>query len=470
MSAVGLLDACEDPELFGLDLWPRQRELLGSAADHRLNVWALGRRAGKSTMAAVICLHGCLFRPDLDAMVRPGERRYSVAVATNVAQARLLVAAARTIVERSPLLAGMVTSANDDEITFSNNTAFRAFPCSSRGARGWPISTFAMDEAAHFLTETDGYQTADRVWQALAPSTAQFGDAARIVVCSTPYGSEGLFADLHGRASAGDLAGAVAHHASTAEANPTIGAEFLAAERERDASSFAQEYGAEFSSSGDAYIDWDLVRPPVERGPLKPTDGKGWVIGLDPAFSRDPFGLAIVGRHPTERRRLVVARVEAYKSRGAFPGPLPQIVGLARSFGARIVTDQYEKEPVSDYLARHGFRPRVHGMTAETKTEVYSALRARLEDESLELYSHEPLIAELKRLRTKFSAGRAAVVNPRVGGSHGDIAQALALAVYELRRGDGSRGVLRVGRRTHDVLGRRLNQPHLEIPGGKWRP
>ncbi len=57
----------------------------------------------------------------------------------------------------------------------------------------------------------------------------------------------------------------------------------------------------------------------------------------------------------------------------------------------------------------------------------------------LELYEEPDLVAELRRLRTRYAAGRASVENPRVGGSHGDIAQALALAVYELdRHGGGS--------------------------------
>src|SRR5207247_1513578 len=136
-------------------------------------------------------------------------------------------------------------------------TALRAFPCSSRGGRGWPISTLVMDEAGHFLTETDGFQTADRVWEALVPSTAQFGDAARVIVSSTPYGTEGLFADLYGKAESGELSDAAAHHATTAQANPTIAAQFLAAEQARDPDAYRQEYEAEFTGSGDAYLDFD---------------------------------------------------------------------------------------------------------------------------------------------------------------------------------------------------------------------
>ena len=192
MTTPSIVQACDDPELFGFELYPRQRELLAALeAGPRIAVWALGRRSGKTTLAALAALHSCLFCPDLDALVRRGERRYSVGVATNQSQARLLVQAARSIVEGSPLLAALVCTDNEDSIGFElpsgARTELRAFACNSRGARGWPISFLVMDEAAHFLSEADGWQAADRVFAALIPATAQFGNAARIVV-SSPRG------------------------------------------------------------------------------------------------------------------------------------------------------------------------------------------------------------------------------------------------------------------------------------------
>jgi hypothetical protein len=131
---VGLLAACDDPALFGFPLWPRQRDLLAAVeAGPRLQVWALGRRSGKTTLAALAALWDCLLRPELDALVRPGERRHAVAAATNMRQARLFVAAARSVVEASPLLAEMVEGSTEDEITFVNGTAVSAFPCSVAG-------------------------------------------------------------------------------------------------------------------------------------------------------------------------------------------------------------------------------------------------------------------------------------------------------------------------------------------------
>src|SRR6202035_4376854 len=197
------------------------------------------------TLAALCCLWDALLRPELDALVRPGETRFAVAIATNHAQARLIVNAARSIVERSPLLAPLVEGSTDDEIRFvlpsGARTAIKAFPCTSRGGRGWPISTLVMDEAAHFM-DSDGFQAAERGWGALTPSTAQFGPQARIILCSTPYGTAGLFADMHARASAGEVPDAESQHATSAQVNPTLDADFLAREEQRDPDNFRSEY------------------------------------------------------------------------------------------------------------------------------------------------------------------------------------------------------------------------------------
>jgi hypothetical protein len=436
-----LVAACDDERLLGLELWPRQRDLLAAVEQGpRMHVWALGRRSGKTLMAALACVWDATLRPELDAMVRPGETRYAVAVATNVRQARLLVAAARSIVERSPVLAGLLESASEDELRLrlpsGARTAVAAFPCSSRGGRGWPISTLIMDEAAHFLSETEGPQVADRVFAALAPSTAQFDGRARVIVCSTPYGPDGLFARLLGDAQDGKLLGAVAQHATTAEMNPTITAEFLAMEEARDPISFRAEYLAELVAAGDAFID--LERAKVGgRDVAPPEAGTGWVCGLDPAFASrgDAFGVALVGESRVTKGELVVGPVLALRPDREFMATLARVADTAAFYGAKVVTDQYSAEAIVDFLRRRRLDVRKHSMSATSKTDVFSELRARLYERTLILPDDPDLLAELRRLQTRFRAGSAAVTNPRVGGSHGDRAQALALATFEHSQG-----------------------------------
>jgi hypothetical protein len=286
-----------------------------------------------------------------------------------------------------------------------------------------------MDEAAHFLTENEGDRAAERVWESLVPSTAQFGDEARIILSSTPYGSSGLFHDMWTRADAGEIGDAVAQHATTAQVNGTITSAFLAAEEARDPDSFRAEYLAEFTSSGDAFLDFsriDLAGAPVAR----PEDAYTWVAGLDPAFSKDPFGVALVGR--TDDGRYVVGPVSALRAEGDFSGPVDEAAALAKEYGAVCVTDQFSQAAVVERLRHHhALQVRVNAMTALSKTAMFQSLKAVLYSGALILPDHPALVGELRRLRTKYSAGAAGVVNPRVGGSHGDMAQALALAVSE---------------------------------------
>jgi len=441
-ASAGLVAACRDDGLLAFPLWERQQALLATVErGPRLHVWALGRRSGKTTMAALVALWDCLLRPELSALVRPGERRYAVAVATNLRQARLFLHAARSIVERSPLLAGLVESDTEDEILFKNGTALAAFPATSRGARGWPISTLLFDEAAHMI-DTEGNQAAEPLWRALVPSTAQFGDHARLIVASTPYGTEGMFAELHAKATSGELEDARAEQATSAEMNPTLDPAFLSREHARDPENFRSEYMAEFVGGGGAFLDAQRIADAVlDRGELTPEQGTLWVAGLDPAFTSDPFGLALVGRDLDNPHKLVLGVTRAWVPRGRADSfeerrsvedeVLAEVAGVCRSYGASVVTDQHVAPAVVDRLRRAGLNVRTVPMTAQSKTAAFSELRARLYTRSLELYDEPTLLAELRRLRTRYTAGAASVVNPRVGGSHGDMAQALALAVLE---------------------------------------
>jgi hypothetical protein len=395
-------------------------------------------------MAALVGLWDCLLRPELDGMVRPGERRYAVAVATNLRQARLFVRAALSIVERSPL-ASLIESVSDDELLFTNATALTAFPCTSRGIRGWPISSLLMDEAAHFL-DSEGNQAAEPVYRALMPSTAQFGNAARILIASTPYGRDGLFAEMHQRASSGELRDAVAHHATTQQINPTITKEFLEQERERDPDGFEGEYEAQFLSGGLAFIERDRLLEVVDedRAELPPTEIRGAVLGFDPSFSRDPAAVCVVGRDVWDHNLLVLAHAErwvpakkrTFKTKGEQEDQqalvLDAVAALAKRYKARVVTDQHLPGVVTAGLSDRGVYATVKSWTPANKTAAFKALRARIYGRSLELYNEPQLLNEIQRLRVNYRPGSAEVVNPRSGDSHGDMVVALALAVNEL--------------------------------------
>ncbi len=117
---------------------------------------AAGRRGGKTRCAAAGAIHNLLLCPELDALVAPGERRYAVSIANNQAQARIFLDHAHALVKASPTLAGEIVSVTANQIEFRGGRVLAAFPCTARGARGWPISYLCLDEFGHFLDVEDG--------------------------------------------------------------------------------------------------------------------------------------------------------------------------------------------------------------------------------------------------------------------------------------------------------------------------
>jgi hypothetical protein len=434
-----LVEACDDKRLFGITLTPKQRELLSEVESdgNFMHVWALGRRSGKSLLGAIIGLHFCLLRPDLAAGVRPREARYAVCVATSLRQASVFLEMAHSIVESSPAFNGFVENVTDTEIEFKGRTRLAAFPATGRGVRGRPIMALLLDECAHML-DTDGNQAAEPIYRALVPSTAQFGSEARVVVASSPYGADGFFANLYQRAQAGEMPGTVARHGTTAEMNPAISPSFLAAEEQRDPEGFQSEYVALFRSTGEAYLDLARLEAAVGKRTreLRPDELHQPVAALDAAFTRDTCALAIVGRDPSDQRRLRLGLVRSWAPEGGelgFTGLLDEVARVCHDHGVRdIYVDQFCSVPVREHLRGHGLNAAEVTMTASSKSAIYGALKARIYDGSLELYRHEPLLAELKRLEANFQAGQANVRIRRLGSSHGDLVQAVALACSRL--------------------------------------
>ncbi len=447
--SVSLVEACDDPDLLGgVELWPTQRELLKGVDEHRVSAWAVGRRGGKSTCLAAIGVHACTLRPSLRRFLRDGERGYAVVIGVNVRQARLVLRAAREMVERSPLLGPLLVSASEDELVFrsdGNEMAFSAFPCTSRGARGWPIAALLLDEFAHHV-DGEGNSAAESVWRALSPSVAQFGTEGRIIASSTPWGSEGAFATLHAQASSGEIPDAVAFQVSSEDANPTLDAAFMAAERARDPEAAKSEFDALFVAGGASFFDGDNLRAAVTLpGELRPRDATSWVAGLDPAFASDVFAVVLVGVDRRDRRRLLVGMVRGWlppkrkagsldEARVIEDATLAEVASLVRTFKATAVTDQFKSAGVAERLRRLGVRVRVEPMTASSKDAAFGFLRGRLNDGSIELFEQADLLRELRAVRTRYAAGRSSVVLPRVGRGHCDHAQALAIAVHEIDR------------------------------------
>jgi phage terminase large subunit-like protein len=450
--AVGLCEAAEDPRLFALALSPRQKELLRLVEAHPLAVVAAGRQSGKSLLAAAMLVHNLLLRPDLDETAG-SLPRYALAIANSQGQAGLVLSYARSFVERSPLLRGQLVNAQEKRLEFRGGRILASLPCTDRLQRGLSASAVCLDEFSHFISASLGPRTAERVWQAVRPTVAIYGEQARTLLISTP-GESDLFGRMHAQAAAGELPGGVAFTASTREMNPRVSEAFIESERAVLGADFAREYLAEFSGGSTAFLDPDDVAQVRGRySELSPDDGTDWTLGFDPAFAGDPAAAVVVGRSRQDRRRLLVAKVERWQPkrsrterRAAKTAEqvsevrdyvLDGVADLAARYrGATIVTDQHLSATVVQGLRDRGHdRVRVEAWTGRTLTEAFQAIRARVIAQTIELPRDDMLAAELARVRSRSRGGASPTVEvPRTAASHLDSALALAAAVRFLER------------------------------------
>lgn len=128
-----LAETTRSKRLFAADVnySRKQQEIVDSLDEVPTQAWACGRRGGKSLCIATAGLHKLLLDPRVDDLVRPGEPAFAIVVATNQAQAAIVVDHASRLVRASSVLRDWLVSESGYELRFEHDgrvRVFRAFP------------------------------------------------------------------------------------------------------------------------------------------------------------------------------------------------------------------------------------------------------------------------------------------------------------------------------------------------------
>jgi hypothetical protein len=123
-------------------------------------------------------------------------------------------------------------------------------------------------------------------------------------------GTDGTFAETWKRADEGALPGWAAFQYTSKELNPTLADEWLAEVEAESPETYGSEYLAEWTSGGDRWLDRSRIRVDGELTEVEPDEAEDWTVGLDPSWSGDSFGLALLGRRGDE---LVLGPVRAFE-------------------------------------------------------------------------------------------------------------------------------------------------------------
>jgi len=452
-------------------------------------ILAIGRRAGKTQMSAIITAYETARLISLDDPqayfgLPPTEEILLTTVATGEDQAGILFNKANGYLRLrdyySPYLANSTMSyarlqtpadirrfgryVDDDQAGATIKITFH--PCRAKGLRGTGNIVVILDEEAHFNDE--GQSSAEEVYKALSPSKSAFSPKdkrgrptgpveGRFIHISSPLGRQGHFYEMFQIAMGGGSAASnmLAIQAPSWEVNPTLEVSDLQKEMVKDATVFFTEYGAVFSDQTRGWIEnkddlldcVELDRRPAMRGVPRVTH----YMGIDVALSGDGSSVAI--GHFDDSERIILDLVDeiragegdyAHLNRLDFEQVADWVADYCNRFMiARGIADQWAGVPFEQALTRRGLRQiEAVFFTGPLSSQVYRNFKDFLLDHKLVLYDwpkpadratgeHCGYIQELLELQQKRrSKYIVEVAAPNVTGKHDDRADAIARMVW----------------------------------------
>jgi len=445
--------SCSDfaQHALGLTLWDRQKQILDNLFEQNVNhaIWALGRRSGKTFMAAVAAVYMCFVQDDyFRRKVRKGEKFYIITVANDLGQSKIALDNIRQLIVNSPFDAE-ISRETSLEIEIKNGCVFQAIPASARASRGKAVVAILQDELA-FSIEGDANRGAEAMYTALAPSIAQFGKHGKIIELSSPYLTSGLFFDHFKQAQSGEFPGMQALQVPTWEINPHLpwGCDFLENARKKDEETFWVEFGAQFRASNSVLLAPEIVDVAInkDRSIMPPKlEFKGtYVLALDPArggVGRDDYTACIVHY---EGERLVLDKFHSFDPDFEIAGK--KEVNIARveewikehhriyDFSS-IILDQFNSSALIQSLAKD-YPISELAWSVSTKMRAFSKMKELFNAGLIELYPHKKAIWQLKNLSVIYRAsGQWNVTGGKESGVD-DYAFALAGAILEASKDD----------------------------------
>ena len=430
----------------GVTLWPRQEQILNGLFEKKINhaIWAMGRRSGKTFMAAVAATYMCFVQADFfQRKVRKGEKWYIITVANDLGQSKIALENIRQLIINSPF-EQEVTRETAFEIEISNGCVFQAIPASVRASRGKAVVAIIQDELA-FSIEGDANRGAEAMYNALSPSIAQFGRHGKIIELSSPWLTDGLFYEHFKQAESNEFPGMQALQIPTWEINVNLpwGCDFLENARKKDEESFWVEFGAQFAKSQSALLASEIIDAAVnkERGimvPLREYMGT-YILALDPArggVGRDDYTACIVHY---EGERLIVDKFHAFEPDFEIAGKKEVNIAKVEDWIKEhhriyefqsIVLDQFNSSATIQSLAKD-FPICELAWSVSTKMKAFSKMKELFNAGLIEMYPHKKAVLQLKNLSVIYrQSGQWAVTGGKETGVD-DYAFALAGAILE---------------------------------------
>jgi hypothetical protein len=385
---------------------------------------AIGRRGGKSQVAALLALYEALFT-DHRARLSPGEVATVMCIAADRKQARAVMRYVSGLVNENPMLRRMVTRENSEQIEFDNRAVIEITTASHRSVRGYTLAAVIADEIAFW--HVDGANPDKEIIAALRPALATLD--GKLIAMSSPYAKRGVLWDAHKRYFASDHPRVLVAQAPSRTMNPTLPQHVVDDAMREDAEAARAEYLAEFRGDITTFLDPDLVADCTRPKPLELPVASGLVYHafVDPAGGgADEFTLSIGHRDGD------TVVIDLVRGRHGSPADIvAEFAAILKHYKVHRVTgDRYAGRWPRDEFEKYQVQYEVSDLD---RSGLYLELLAALNSGRVELPPCEKTARQLIGLERRTArSGRDSIDHPP--GSSDDRANAVAGTVAKLAR------------------------------------
>lgn len=206
--------------------------------------------------------------------------------------------------------------------------------------------------------------------------------------------------------------------------------------RRRDPVAFRTDVLGEFSDPESSLFTADDLDPITRKWPvnLEAEPGHNYVAAIDPATRADAWTMVVA----TKRKDGVIQVVftKQWQAKKGMPlSPDSVLREMAEDLHpynvARVVTDQWAADALSDLGARYGLWIHSQSITSSKKVELFETMRTLILARRVELPPLRELQDDIRRVRKRVTQSGITIELPRASGRHCDFAFATALALSQ---------------------------------------
>jgi hypothetical protein len=433
--------------VFGLELdadeIARYRQCTGrhQPPDHPAReVWTIvGRRGGKSRVAALLTVYLAVFRR---YTLAPGERGVVMVLAADRQQARVVMRYIGGLVDAVPALAAKVTRRTAEAIDFNNGISVEIHTSSFRSVRGYTVVAAILDEVAYWPTDESATPDAEVV-TALRPAMATV-PGALLVAISSPYAQRGELYRAYRDHFGIDGDDVLVWQADTRTMNPALDPTIIERAYAADGATASAEWGARFRPDVERFLARDVVERVTTPGcgERPPASDTQYYAFCDPAGGSGTDSMTLAVGHSPSAGVAVLDVLRDVTPPFSPAAVTAEFAAVLQRYGVTQVTgDRFGGEFPREVFRTHGIE---YIACDRTKSALYQELLALVNSDRVELLDLPRLRAQLIGLERRTTGGGKDVID-HGWSTHDDLANSCAGVLVEASRHAGRRGLNRDG-------------------------